>query len=591
MRSKAFKVSDNTSRMSIVISSVISALNWVRQIFVSALIVSILLFIIVNFYIFASIVNLTTFLYVFLILSLLTDGIFIMVQVFRRGVNHKNLQCNPSKLTIVIACYNGADVIEETIRQAKVHVPAKQIIVVSDASTDATADIARRMGTTVIENKKNLSKVFSINRAISRVKTPYVLLLDDDVLIGDATIPTSLLDEGYTAVAFDVMPVEQDKLVNDLQMFEYRNSMQIGKNLRGKVGAIGNISGAIGLYRTDDLEKQITLHSGQFAGEDEQRTILAHIYGQGKGITYVDETVTTHAPDTMRSLFRQRAYSWSLAVPELFMLYWRILFSPKYHYLLKAEKAYYLYIYLTDPLRLLFLWALILRPQHFFVTYGFYLLFNSLIWLRTGRKDKFSTVIIYPLYKLWLAICRFIGNFYWFKVKFKYLRNKVHKVATRRKLIPEYALLVAVFVGLWTISAQHFSRDMKLYNQIRSNRLEEPLKDFQYENTVERNINSNIANVEYKTNPPLEGTFISVGAEKGDTARAIAHKAVGELIESRQDITALPYQQRQRVNSLVLDKIVQNGVYVSPTGSIMIESQIIEEAIVATASQNAGAAG
>ncbi len=575
-----FKPTKKIGLLSRIKNIIFGSVNWIRQILLSAIIVSILLFIVINFYIFASVVNLTTFIYVFLLLSLLTDGIFILLQVFRRKVDHPNVECDPKKLSIVIACYNGADVIEETINHAKRHIPASQIIVVSDASTDNTAEVARNLGVSVIVNETNLSKVFSINKAMKSVHTPYVLLLDDDVLIGDAIIPTSLLDEGYTAVAFNVMPVEEDRLINKLQIFEYRNSMQIGKNMRGKAGAIGNISGAIGLYRTKDLQLQTELHSGQFAGEDEQRTILAHMYGSGKGITFTNQTVTTYVPPTIKSLYRQRAYSWSLAVPELFILYWRILFSPRYHYLLKAEKAYNLYIYMTDPLRLLFLWALILRPQHLLVTFAFYLVFNVLVWVRTGFKDNISTVIIFPFYKLWLAFCRFIGNFNWFKSKIMYMRRRFYKRAPRRRLLAEYSLVFVVFVGLWAVSLQRFFVDMKLYNQIRSNRLEEPLDNFTYEETLENiELNPRALNIQYKTTPPLEGTYISVPLEEGDTTRSVAHKAVEEFIESRSDIENIPYPTRLEIDKEVLASLRQTGVYLSPSGQLMFETVMIENAL------------
>lgn len=118
-------------------------------------------------------------------------------------------------LTIVIPTYNGGDVLKETIKQAHKHVRLDQIIVVSDASTDNTAEIARRAGVRVIVNKRNLQKARSINAAMPHVRTPYVLLLDDDTLIGETFIPTSLLDEGYTAVAFNVMPLKEDRYLTN----------------------------------------------------------------------------------------------------------------------------------------------------------------------------------------------------------------------------------------------------------------------------------------------------------------------------------------------------------------------------------------
>ncbi len=554
--------------------------NWSKQIIISMFIVSVLLFIVINFYIFASVVSITSFLYVFLLVSFITDGIFILLQLIRRKVNHKNIAFSPSKLTIVIACYNGEDVIGETLRQAKKHVPPPQIIVVSDASTDATVERATAEGVTVIKNEKNMSKVFSINRAMAEVKTPYVLIMDDDVLIGDTVIPTSLLEEGYTAVAFNVMPVKTSKFISKLQEFEYRGSMQIGKNLRGRAGAIGNVSGAIGLYRTEDLEDQISLHSGQFAGEDEQRTLFAHIQNKGKGITYTDQTVYTHVPQTVQSLFNQRAYSWSLAVPELFVLYWRILLSPHYHFLLKSEKAYSLYIYLTDPLRLLFLWVLVFRPANLIVIFLFYFAVNFFVWLRTGFKDSFFVVIAFPIYKLGLTVCRFIGNFYWFKVKAKYLRARLYRIPTRRKLMLEYLLVTVIFMSLWAVSSLHFIQDVQAYSQIRSSRLDEQTKTFEYESVTNNDASGQeTLNLIYKTTPPNPGSYIAVGLEKGDTPRAIAHKAVQEIIESRPEVNDIPYHMRRDVDAKVLNGINQSGVYLTPTGQLLIDANTVNEAM------------
>lgn len=559
--------------------------SWIRHISASAIILAILIFIIVNFYIFASLVNFNKFFYIFLILSLLTDGLYILVHLFRRETPHENISFDPSKVTAVIACYNGEDVIADTIKNCLKHLPPENIIVVSDASTDKTAEISRSYGVRVIENKRNLHKAQSVHEGVKQVRTPYALLLDDDVLIGDAVIPTSLLDEGYTAVAFNVMPIRGETLVNLLQMYEYRNSMNIGKSLRAQVGAVGNVSGAIGLYRTDNLLEQQTMHSGQFAGEDEQRTLLSHMYGKGKGVTYTTETVQTLAPATFYSLYRQRAYSWSLAVPELFWLYWRIILTPKYHYLLKAEKAYYLYIYLTDPLRMLFLWALILRPKQLLMTYAFYLVMNLLIWFKTKRKDHLFVVFLYPFYTLWLSLCRFIGNFYWLRVKAKYLRNKLHTNIKDRRLLAEYTLVFSVFLISWIVGGTHFINDMKVFNRIKDYKLENSEKPFLYDtsNLVTAADPMQLSRLKVLTIAPEPGTFISVPLQKGDTTRAIAYKAIMQLVASHPELNE-PYNKLMFANNLLAQHFNENGVYVSPTSAVLVGTDIIQQSIEASRS-------
>ncbi|MGH7196739.1 MAG: glycosyltransferase [Candidatus Saccharimonadales bacterium] len=501
---------------------------WLRQVTTSSIILAILIFIVVNFYIFSSIVSLNDFFYAFLLLSVLTDGAFVLLHLPRRRRHIEKVHFSPSKVTVIIACRNGEAVIEETIKSAARQVPLKQIIVVSDASNDRTAEIARACGVQVLENETNLHKVGSINVALAHVHTPYVLILDDDTLIGDSFIPTSLLDDGYTAVAFNVMPVKEKTVINELQQFEYRHTMQLAKHLRATAGAIGNVSGAIGLYRTDDLRKQITLHSGQFAGEDEQRTLLAHMYGTGKGITYTDSLVLTKAPATYRDLFRQRAFSWSLAVPELFMLYWRVILSPRFHYLLKAEKAYYIYIYLTEPLRILFFWTLIMRPNHFAVTYAFYLAVNVAIWFKLGRKDSLRAVLLSPIYTLALTLSRFIGYFYWLKVKTEYLFRRLYRPATSRLLLVEYATTFVIIVSSWATSVQHYRNEMQLFDKIRTDNLTSNEQAFNYDVTT----NAAALLLNDQDNPDR----ITVLVEQGDSSRALAHKAIDKLLLERPDL-------------------------------------------------------
>lgn len=521
--------------------------RWILSTVNSGLIAGVLLFIVVNFYIFSSIVNLDSFFYAFLLLSLLTDGLFTFIHLPRRFPRPQKRHFEPHKLTVVIASHNGEAVIEATIKGAQKHVPSKQILVVSDASTDNTAELAYKMGVRVLINKKNLHKVGSINAAMNYVNTPYVLIVDDDTLIGDTFIPTSLLDEGYTAVAFNVMPVPRNTLLNELQVFEYRRTMQIGKRLRAAAGAIGNISGAIGLYRTTDLRKQVSMHSGQFVGEDEQRTLLAHMYGEGKGIAYANSLVLTEAPRTYRELYKQRAYSWSIAAPELLFLYFRILFSTKYHYTLKAEKAYQIYQYLTDPLRILFLWTLIMKPSHLVYTYGFYVALNFAIWLRMGAVDRFRAVLLTPLFSLGLTICRFVGYFYWFRVKAEYFLRKKHKAIIGRKLVLEYMFIFSIIAGSWYFSIVHFQNDLHLFNSIRAERLSDNKGQFNYESStgLAPVLNQQVGNEDK----------LVIQSEAGDSPRSIADKALQAYISQNPLLPQLTNDQRWKIDKAIAKEL------------------------------------
>lgn len=528
-------------------------------------------FIILNFYIFSSVINVESFFYIFIVLSVMTDGLFVFIQLPRRAYPHKNTSFDPSKLTIVIVCYNGNEVIAETIEQAAIHVPLKQIIVVSDASTDNTVDIARAMGVRVFQNRRNVNKAFSISAIMKHVPTPYVLILDDDTLIGKTLIPTSLLDEGYTAVAFNVMPVKEDLAINDLQRFEYRKSMQIGKNLRSRVGAIGNVSGAIGLYRTADLLSQARLHSGQFSGEDEQRTALVHLYGTGKGITYTDSLVQTKAPDSLRRLLRQRAFGWSLSVPEIFFINWKILLHPKQHYLLKAEKAYQMYIYMTDPLRILFFWILFTRPTRIFAIYAFYLVVTLAVWAKMKYQDKLWVVFAYPFYSLIMSACRFVGQFYWYVVKFRYfVKNKYHHLVPERKLILEFVSIVAITALLWVTSIKQFDNDLQLLSKIQRNRIDNfDTGVLDYEKTQEDQVVTSA-----DSNKSIQS--ITISTAPSDSAQSLAEKALTSY--SAQMPLKRIDNDRRSIVAIQLMKIVPLQID-TQSNTISIPVSMIERAI------------
>lgn len=391
-----------------------------------------------------------SFLIGIIFLSASTDGFFLLMTVFRKNARYQRDTFDPKKLSILIACYNGEKIISETIRQALTKVPKKQIFVVSDASTDKTNDVVKGAGVNLIVNEINKNKALSISHAIEFIKTEYVLILDDDTHIENTFIPTSLLDKGYSAVAFNVMPEPQDTLVNKLQQFEYRKSMVLGKKLRAEIGAIGNVSGAIGLFRTSDLISQARKHSGQFGGEDQQRTMMVHLESEGRGIAYTDSTVLTEAPETFSKLFRQRYRSWNCSTHETFVLLWKIILSPKLHLVLKLEKAYLVFILLTDPLRMLFSITIFLHPLNFLILYTFYLILETVCWIRVGRKDKYYIVILTPIYGLVKTLARFIAHFWWFKLKYDYLvRKKFHIYITERPLILEYSIVALILTITW----------------------------------------------------------------------------------------------------------------------------------------------
>lgn len=407
-----------------------------------------------------------TSIFITLFSAFFLDKLLITIHLLRKPQPHEHYSCDPKKVSILFATWNpDLAVLKETIEQAKTKVPANQIIVIVDKCQNQSEvyTFVKTLGVKVFRNKKRMQKAHSLCNGLKHVRTPYVLIMDDDTFIGEITVPTSLLDDGYAAVSFSLLPKSTGTLAVDFQVFEYRRAMVINKGLRCMEGTVANVSGAIGLYRKEDLLYQVGRHSGQCGGEDQQRTALTHLYSTAeKGVTFVNEEVYTMVPDTWKKLFKQRAFKWNRAVHENFWLFLRMVVSTKTAFLLKFDRAYQIFVLLTDPLRilnLLLLFFLIKAPD--LITLGMLLLLSLLwqfwIYFKLGRKDKWYIVILYPLYSKFRRITRFIAHFWWLVAKSEYyFIYQWHKPVRKRKILIEYISTVLIIAGFWALTIIKF---------------------------------------------------------------------------------------------------------------------------------------
>lgn len=85
-----------------------------------------------------------------------------------------------SAVDVVIVTHNSAGLIADAVRPLR---GDRRVVVVDNASTDGTADVARSLGVDVIENEVNAGFGAAANRAIAATDAPYVLLLNPDASI------------------------------------------------------------------------------------------------------------------------------------------------------------------------------------------------------------------------------------------------------------------------------------------------------------------------------------------------------------------------------------------------------------------------
>lgn len=85
-------------------------------------------------------------------------------------------------VTAIIPAYNEEQTIAAVIECVKLVEKIHKIIVVSDGSTDKTAEIARECGTEVIELSENVGKGGAIKAGINECGTEIILFLDADLI-------------------------------------------------------------------------------------------------------------------------------------------------------------------------------------------------------------------------------------------------------------------------------------------------------------------------------------------------------------------------------------------------------------------------
>ena len=87
---------------------------------------------------------------------------------------------DPSSVSIVIPAYNESESIGEVVSVLRSSAPWHEIIVVDDASSDATGQLAAAAGATVVRHPYNMGNGAAVKNGIRRASGEYVLIVDAD---------------------------------------------------------------------------------------------------------------------------------------------------------------------------------------------------------------------------------------------------------------------------------------------------------------------------------------------------------------------------------------------------------------------------
>ena len=108
----------------------------------------------------------------------------------------------PFTVTVVIPAYNDAEGIAAVLRRVRDALPDAELLVVDDASADATAEAARAAGARVERHPANRGNGAAVKTGIRRATGDVVLLMDADGQMDPRYIPAILggVAQGYDMV-------------------------------------------------------------------------------------------------------------------------------------------------------------------------------------------------------------------------------------------------------------------------------------------------------------------------------------------------------------------------------------------------------
>lgn len=126
------------------------------------------------------------------------------------------------KVTVVITCYNLGQYLGDAVRSVAQQPPLigggeVECVIVDDASTDDSGKVAdalaeRYSGVRVVHNEHNQYLAGALNVGFAEARSPYVLPLDADNMLGDNCLPALVqaLDKGDTDIAYGAMSVLEE---------------------------------------------------------------------------------------------------------------------------------------------------------------------------------------------------------------------------------------------------------------------------------------------------------------------------------------------------------------------------------------------
>ena len=161
-------------------------------------------------------------------------------------------------VSIIIPARNEEKIIAKAIESMQQQsYPRKEIIVMNNASTDRTAEIARKHKVKVITNEKNIGIGNSVNRGIKAAKGEFIIILHADHYTNDSKWIDKMLepfsDKKVAAVISQRKNKDRGKMSLGERLFDSLHPPSV--NTSGKLTEIYILREKADAYRKSVIEK------------------------------------------------------------------------------------------------------------------------------------------------------------------------------------------------------------------------------------------------------------------------------------------------------------------------------------------------
>jgi cellulose synthase/poly-beta-1,6-N-acetylglucosamine synthase-like glycosyltransferase/peptidoglycan/xylan/chitin deacetylase (PgdA/CDA1 family)/spore germination protein YaaH len=222
----------------------------------------------------------------------------------------------PAFVSVLIPAYNEDKVIEASVRRVLGgEGPRVEVIVIDDGSSDRTASVvAEAFGMdprVTLLSLANGGKARALNEGLKLAKGEVVIALDADTQFEPDTIARLtrwFADPAIGAVAGNAKIGNRVNLVTRWQALEYVTAQNMERRALAALGAVTVVPGAVGAWRRAALD-EVGGYPHDTLAEDQDLTIAIRRAGWDVACD-ADAIAWTEAPDSFRSLFRQR-YRWA----------------------------------------------------------------------------------------------------------------------------------------------------------------------------------------------------------------------------------------------------------------------------------------